>query len=108
MFKLLRYFLIKRTVSNPLLAARIYQMIYHPEVSVNWEKSNNTPKSKFPEPNIQQAQPTPVRGNYRQGNMVLTERHEIEQALRELRNKPQKTVADKTSIGMLEAVLANM
>ena len=48
-----------------------------------------------------------TRDNH-QGNMVLTERQEIEQALRELQSKPKKTVADRTSIGMLEAVLTNM
>jgi hypothetical protein len=40
--------------------------------------------------------------------MVLTERQEVEQALRELQSKTKKTVADRTSIGMLEAVLTNM
>jgi hypothetical protein len=108
MLKLLRYFLIKRKVNNPLLAARIYQMIYHPEISVQWEKSSVTSKTQSVESKSSEMQPAPVRRDYRQGNMVLTERHEIEQALRELQNKPKKSVADRTSIGMLEAVLANM
>lgn len=108
MFKLLRYYLIKRNVNNPLLAARIYQMIYHPEVSVQWEKNNSVSKSKLFEPTSQETTSPPVRTNYRAGNVVLTERQEIEQALRELRSKPKKSVADRTSIGMLEAVLANM
>lgn len=108
MLKLLRYFLIKRRVNNPLLAARIYQMIYHPEISVQWEKSSMTNKVQLVEPKLTEMQPAPVRSHYRQGNMVLTERQEIEQALRELQNKPKKSVADRTSIGMLEAVLANM
>ena len=108
MLKLLRYFLIKRRGNNPLLAARIYQMIYHPEISVQWEKSSMTNKVQLVEPKLTEMQPAPVRRDYRQGNMVLTERQEIEQALRELQNKPKKSVADRTSIGMLEAVLANM
>lgn len=105
MFKLIRYFLIKRTIKNPLLAARVYQMIYHPEVSVHWDKPHSPSKYRdFDETPVQ----SPRNTNYRQGNVVLTERQEIENALRELQNKPKKTIADKTSIGMLEAVLANM
>lgn len=67
-----------------------------------------TNKAQSVEPKLAEMQPAPVRRDYRQGNMVRTERQEIEQALRELYNKPKKSVADRTSIGMLEAVLANM
>ena len=83
-------------------------MIYHPEISVQWEKSSTGSRTQSFESKVSEMHPATVRRDYRQGNMVLTERQEIEQALRELQNKPKKSVADRTSIGMLEAVLANM
>jgi hypothetical protein len=108
MMKLIRYFLIQRKTKNPLMAARIYQMIYHPELAHRWEK----PHREVSLPNNTtfegQTQTQLRKTDYRGGNRVLTEREEIEKALRELQLKPKKTPADKVSIGMLEAVLVNM
>ena len=108
MLKLLRYLLIERKANNPLLSAQIYQMIYHPEISVQWAKSTISSGSKLIGSTSAQMKSSAVTRDNHQGNMVLTERQEIEQALRELQSKPKKTVADRTSIGMLEAVLTNM
>jgi len=108
MLKLLRYLLIERKANNPLLSAQIYQMIYHPEISVQWAKSTIATGSKLVGSTSTQIKPSSVNSNNYQGNMVLTERQEVEQALRELQSKTKKTVADRTSIGMLEAVLTNM
>ena len=103
MMKLIRYFLINRVTKNPMVAARIYQMIYHPEIAhrneIRREKPLPTYEVTPPQTNVVAPQRT---------NSVLTERSEIQEALQKLRSKPNKTVADRTSIDMLQAVLANM
>jgi len=107
MMKLIRYFLIQRKAKNPLLAARIYQMIYHPEYAQVWDKPKS--ENRFPNITLEGETRNPVRNTQpRDGNRVLTERDEIQQALLELQRKPKKTPADKASIGMLEAVLINL
>ena len=108
MMKLIRYLLIQRKAKNPLLAARIYQMIYHPELAQMWDRPHR--EVSLPNNRILQGETqTPIRKtDYRGENRVLTEREEIEKALCELKSKQKKTPADKVSIGMLEAVLVNM
>jgi len=103
MMKLIRYFLIHRVTKNPMIAARIYQMIYHPEIAHRNETRREKPVY-VPE----QVQPETKGVAPQRTNTVLTERSEIQDALQKLRNKPHKTVADRTSIDMLQAVLANM
>ena len=107
MFKLIRYFLIHRVTKNPMTAARIYQMIYHPEVFQIADRPRKVETRMDYTPETPSSPPL-KRGGHRSGNVVLTEREEIEGALRELQSKPKKSVADKTSIDMLRAVLNNM
>lgn len=107
MFKLIRYFLINRVTRNPMTAARIYQMIYHPEVSQMTDRPRRVETQVAYNPETPSSPPA-KRGGHRSGNVVLTEREEIEGALRELQSKPKKSLADKTSIDMLRAVLNNM
>lgn len=107
MFKLIRYLLINRVTKNPLTAARIYQMIYHPEVSQMAERPRKVETQMVYAPETPSSPPL-KRGGHRSGNVVLTERQEIEGALQQLQSKPKKSVADKTSIDMLRAVLNNM
>jgi hypothetical protein len=82
-------------------------MIYHPEVSQMVERPRKVETQMVYAPETPSSPPA-KRGGHRSGNVVLTERQEIEGALRDLQGKPKKSGADRISIDMLEAVLNNM
>lgn len=107
MFKLIRYLLINRVTKNPLTAARIYQMIYHPEYVMHTNSESRTYKS---EPSKVSMEATRNQENNRIdfNRGEENQRRELEKSLRELQTKPRKTAADKTSIDMLQAVLNNL
>lgn len=90
-----------------MIAARIYQMIYHPEVFQIADRPRRVETQGSYNPETPSSPPL-KRGGHRSGSVVLTEREEIEGALQQLQSKPKKSVADKTSIDMLRAVLNNM
>lgn len=107
MFKLIRYLLINRVTKNPMTAARIYQMIYHPEYVTYPNSESKTYKSEPPKVSMaatRKQENNRIDFNRSEDN----QRRELEKSLRELQSKPRKTVADRTSIDMLQAVLNNM
>ena len=104
MFKLIRYLLINRLTKNPLTAARIYQMIYHPEVvNTNQLKSYQVEQPSKIKMEAVQHKKLPF-----QQPQVLTEKEELQDALNFLLNKPHKTNGDKASIDVLRAAINNM
>lgn len=107
MLKLLRYFLIKRRVNNPLLAARIYQMIYHPEMSHIWlgqSKDNRLSSKDFGLLGNSQK----VSEKIQKTPQLKTQKQKLEETLNNLRNIPEKTNFHKNAIEMLEASIRNM
>ncbi len=107
MMKLIRYLMIRRTMNDPLLAAKIYQMIYHPEIP----QVSNHPETKYQEESkiVYQATLAPDKtATIGRSFHKSTEKEEALKALHELKNKQNKTVADKTSINMLEAIIPNL
>jgi len=96
MKKFLSYYFIYRTTKDAVLAAKIYQMIYHPEKNTSIDL---TPvKQKFEYVNNTNVE-TPKVSNKKQ---------EVIDSLNYLKNKPIKTKLDKESIYSLEMVLKNM
>lgn len=89
-----------------MLAARIYQMIYHPETAYIHEKQKRLTRE------VESSAPTtvPERTNavHIQGTIQNTQRTELERALRELQSRPNKTLSDRTSIEMIQAALRNL
>jgi len=94
-------------MNDPLLAAKIYQMIYHPEIP----QVSNHPETKYQEESkiVYQATLAPDKtATIGRSFHKSTEKEEALKALHELKNKQNKSVADKTSINMLEAVIPNL
>lgn len=90
MKKFLTYYFIYRTTKDPMTAAKIYQMIYHPE------KTTNMQVFEYVKPSVVE---TP---------RVSDKKQEIIASLNYLKNKPIKSKQDKESIYSLEMVLNNM
>ena len=107
MMKLLRYLMIRRTMNDPLLAAKIYQMIYHPEIPQVF----NHPETKYHDDTqivYQATTASDKTASIGRSFSKSSEKEEALKALHELKNKQKKTVADKTSINMLEAIIPNL
>jgi len=106
MMRLLRYFLIERRVKNPLVAARIYQMIYHPEIA-----SYNSTKSSSPEvrgfEDSSPSQPKKVHPPKVTDKDYWMPEDEVKDGLEYLKSKELKTTKDRQNIQVLEAVLKN-
>lgn len=90
MKKFLAYYFIYRTTKDPMTAAKIYQMIYHPE------KTTNMQIFEYVKPSVVE---TP---------RVSDKKQEIIASLNYLKNKAIKSKQDKESIYSLEMVLKNM
>jgi hypothetical protein len=90
MKKFLAYYFIYRTTKDPMTAAKIYQMIYHPE------KTTNMQIFEYVKPSVVE---TP---------RVSDKKQEIIASLNYLKNKAIKSKQDKESIYSLEMVLNNM
>lgn len=103
MIKYLRYHYLHKIVKDPVLAAKIYEMIYHKV------KFDATPPVLQTNINIEQIK------NVDEINSVTTksvdtkmlQRGELEKTLLYLKAKPVKTKQEKDSIGIIEAVLKN-
>jgi hypothetical protein len=89
-----------------MLAARIYQMIYHPETVYLYEKQKRL--SREVESVGPKTIPEPSNTVHIQGSIQNTQRTELERALRELQSRPNKTLSDRTSIEMIQAALRNL
>jgi short-subunit dehydrogenase involved in D-alanine esterification of teichoic acids len=90
MKKFLAYYFIYRTTKDAMTAAKIYQMIYHPE------KTTNMQIFEYVKPSVVE---TP---------RVSDKKQEIIASLNYLKNKAIKSKQDKESIYSLEMVLNNM
>lgn len=92
--KLLKYFIIYRTTKDPIMAAKIYQMIYNPEIF----QLTNVVDSKLicPEQKIVN------------GVKSINKKDELLTSLEYLKNKKIKTKKDKESIYTIEMVLKTM
>jgi len=89
-----------------MLAARIYQMIYHPETAYLYEKQKRL--SREVESVGPKTVSEPSNTVHIQGSIQNTQRTELERALRELQSRPNKTLSDRTSIEMIQAALRNL
>ena len=94
--KLLKYLIIFKTTKDPMMAAKIYQMIYHPELT----KSIVVPTI---EPTLSYSKPqsvSPVQS--------INKKDELLASLEYLKNKKVKTKQDRDSIYTIETVLKSM
>ena len=94
--KLLKYLIIFRTTKNPMMAAQIYQMIYHPEI----KQPIATPTNKT----VFQYSEIPVV----ESPKIVSKKDELLSSLAYLKNKKNPTKQDKDSIYTIEMVLKNM
>jgi len=89
-----------------MLAARIYQMIYHPEIA-----SYNSNKSSSPEvrtlEDFSPSQPKRVHPPKVTDKDYWMPEDEVKDGLEYLKSKELKTAKDKQNIQVLEAVLRN-
>lgn len=94
--KLLKYLIIYRTTKDPMMAAKIYQMIYHPELTQSTIVSINEPTLSYSKPQSV----SPVKST--------SKKHELLASLEYLKNKKVKTKQDRDSIYTIEMVLKSM
>jgi hypothetical protein len=93
--KLLKYLIIYRTTKDPMMAAKIYQMIYHPEMKQTVVSViNEKPLQHVTEP-ISYVKPT-------------DKKTELLKSLEYLKSKKSPSKQDKESIYTIEMVLKNM
>jgi len=93
--KLLKYLIIYRTTKDPMMAAKIYQMIYHPEIK-------HSTISIIQEPTLQYSEYTPSV------TKPTDKKTELIKSLEYLKSKKSPTKQDKDSIYTIEMVLKNM
>jgi hypothetical protein len=93
--KLLKYLIIYRTTKDPMMAAKIYQMIYHPEIKQNNVIINQEPKLQYSSSPTSVTEPT-------------DKKTELMKSLEYLKGKKNPTKQDKDSICTIEMVLKNM
>lgn len=94
--KLLKYLIIYRTTKDPMMAAKIYQMIYHPEIKQPEPSNVNESSLRFSEPkNDLSLKPS-------------NKKDELLASLEYLKNKKVKTKQDRDSIYTIEMVLKSM
>jgi len=94
--KLLKYLIIYRTTKDPMMAAKIYQMIYHPELTQQSQATDCEPKLRYSE--------SKVESNLKPSN----KKDELLASLEYLKNKKVKTKQDRDSIYTIEMVLKSM
>lgn len=92
MRKFLRFYLLNRLVKNPVITSQIYHMMYQDGLppkdipvilSVDSNKLSESPKA------------------------IPTRKQQLEESLRYLKSKIDKSKQDKESIGVIEAILKN-
>ena len=93
--KLIKYLIIYRTTKDPMMAAKIYQMIYHPEIIQNNVIVNQEPKLQYNSTPTSVTEPT-------------DKKTELMKSLEYLKGKKNLTKQDKDSIYTIEMVLKNM
>jgi hypothetical protein len=93
--KLIKYLIIYRTTKDPMMAAKIYQMIYHPEINQNDVIVNQEPKLQYSSTPTSVTEPT-------------DKKTELMKSLEYLKGKKNLTKQDKDSIYTIEMVLKNM
>jgi hypothetical protein len=93
--KLLKYLIIYRTTKDPMMAAKIYQMIYHPEIKHSTISVVQEPTLKYSESVPSVTKPT-------------DKKTELIKSLEYLKSKKSPTKQDKDSIYTIEMVLKNM
>lgn len=94
--KLLKYLIIYRTTKDPMMAAKIYQMIYHPELTQSTIVSINEPRLSYSKPQSV----SPVKSTSKKDELLAS--------LEYLKNKKVKTKQDRDSIYTIEMVLKSM
>lgn len=94
--KLLKYLIIYRTTKDPMMAAKIYQMIYHPELTQSTIVSANEPTLSYSQPQSV----SPVKSTSKKDELLAS--------LEYLKNKKVKTKQDRDSIYTIEMVLKSM
>lgn len=94
--KLLKYLIIYRTTKDPMMAAKIYQMIYHPELTQSTIVSINEPTFSYSKPQSV----SPVKSTSKKDELLAS--------LEYLKNKKVKTKQDRDSIYTIEMVLKSM
>lgn len=94
--KLLKYLIIYRTTKNPMMAAQIYQMIYHPEFKQPSVSVVNRPSFQYTEKSVVDAP------------RVVSKKDELLSSLAYLKSKKNPTKQEKDSIYTIEMVLKNM
>ena len=93
--KLLKYLIIYRTTKDPMMAAKIYQMIYHPEIKHSTISIIQEPTLKYSETTPSVTKPT-------------DKKTELMKSLEYPKSKKSPTKQDKDSIYTIEMVLKNM
>jgi len=93
--KLLKYLIIYRTTKDPMMAAKIYQMIYHPEIKHSAVSVVQSPTLHYSENIPSVTKPT-------------DKKTELMKSLEYLKSKKSPTKQDKDSIYTIEMVLKNM
>lgn len=94
--KILKYLIIYRTTKDPMMAAQIYQMIYHPEITQPLMSRPTETVFKYVEKPVVQT-PKPIN-----------KKEELLKSLSFLKSKKNPTKQDKDSIYTIEMVLKNM
>lgn len=98
MFKYWKFYLLKRLVSDPIVASQIYHMLYNggqpPRIDYKVDLSN------FSLPNLSSSSAIKVETSSKKKEMI--------EALSFLKSKSNKTKQDRESMGMLEAALKNL
>jgi phosphomannomutase len=92
--KILKYLIIYRTTKDPMMAAKIYQMIYHPEIK------HSTIIVQEPTLQYSESKPSVTK--------PTDKKTELMKSLEYLKSKKSPTKQDKDSIYTIEMVLKNM
>ena len=105
MKQLFYYIIIRLTTRHAINAVKIYETIYH-KAPTSLKKKDET--VKFQGPGIEVKEKDEAVDVLTHSNNVRSKRQEIKDSLNYLRSKQIKTKQDKSSISMLEGVLASM
>lgn len=95
--KLLKYLIIFRTTKDPMMAAKIYQMIYHPEPTKTNQIETKNSELEYREDDFKDVVLKPSN-----------KKQELLSSLEYLKNKKVKTKQDRDSIYTIEMVLKSM
>ena len=95
--KLLKYLIIYRTTKNPMMAAKIYQMIYHPEITHTNQTASKNCELEYYEDDYKDVVLKPSN-----------KKQELLSSLAYLKNKKVKTKQDRDSIYTIEMFLKSI